>query len=139
MRLTTKRRYALNAVLDLALQPRGCAVSLKEISDRQKIPLAYLEKLFRKLRQSEVVKSVRGAAGGYLLTKNASELTVADVVAAVEEHELDRNHCSGFCNCNEHMPCLTANLWKELNRTVYDFLNGITLEELIRKIRHEKQ
>ena len=135
MRLTTKGRFAVTAMLDLALHGADGPVTLAGISERQKISLSYLEQLFGKLRRRELVESVRGPGGGYHLARDASQLSVADIVRAVEE-PLDSTQCGGRENCigpNER--CMTHDLWAELNTTVYGFLAGVKLSDLVQKQR----
>jgi len=134
MRLTTKGRFAVTAMLDLALHGSGGPVTLSGISERQKISLSYLEQLFGKLRRRELVESVRGPGGGYQLAREASKLTVADIICAVEE-PLDSTQCGGRENCMENQRCMTHDLWEELNTTVYGFLSRVTLSQLVDKQR----
>jgi Rrf2 family iron-sulfur cluster assembly transcriptional regulator len=134
MRLTTKGRFAVTAMLDLALHGNGGPVTLSGISDRQKISLSYLEQLFGKLRRRELVESVRGPGGGYNLARDASQVSVADIIRAVEE-PLDSTQCGGRENCQENQRCMTHDLWEELNTTVYGFLEGVTLSQLVERQR----
>jgi len=134
MRLSTKGRFAVTAMLDLALHSAEGPVTLAGISGRQKISLSYLEQLFGKLRRNELVESVRGPGGGYHLARDASKLTVADIVSAVEE-TLDSTQCAGRENCHDNHRCMTHELWEELNTTVYGFLSGVTLAQLVEKQR----
>ncbi len=134
MRLTTKGRFAVTAMLDLALHGSGGPVTLAEISERQKISLSYLEQLFGKLRRGELVESVRGPGGGYHLAREASKLSIADIVRAVEE-PLDSTQCGGRENCRENQRCMTHDLWEELNTTVQGFLAGVTLSHLVERQR----
>src|SRR5687768_16248591 len=134
MRLTTKGRFAVTAMLDLALHGSDGPVTLAEISDRQKISLSYLEQLFGKLRRRALVESVRGPGGGYHLARDASLLSVADIVRAVEE-PLDSTQCGGRENCHGNERCMTHDLWEELNTTVYGFLAGVKLSQLVEKQR----
>ena len=134
MRLTTKGRFAVTAMLDLALNGGAGPVTLAGISDRQKISLSYLEQLFGKLRRRELVESVRGPGGGYNLARDASRVTVADIIRAVEE-PLDSTQCGGRENCHENHRCMTHDLWEELNTTVYGFLEGVTLSQLVERQR----
>lgn len=131
MKLTTKGRYAVNAMLDLALHNDQAPVNLADISARQGISLTYLEQLFRKLRKKGLVESVRGPKGGYRLALNADEITTARVMYAVDE-AIDVTRCGGQQNCMGDVRCLTHDLWLGLNRHVSDYLNGISLGELIR-------
>ena len=134
MRLTTKGRFAVTAMLDLALHGSQGPVTLAGISDRQKISLSYLEQLFGKLRRRELVESVRGPGGGYQLAREASRVSVADIIRAVEE-PLDSTQCGGRENCLENQRCMTHDLWEELNTTVYGFLSGVSLSQLVDKQR----
>ena len=134
MRLTTKGRFAVTAMLDLALHGSGGPVTLSGISDRQKISLSYLEQLFGKLRRRELVESVRGPGGGYHLARDASKVTIADIIKAVEE-PLDSTQCGGRENCHENQRCMTHDLWEELNTAVYGFLAGVTLSQLVERQR----
>ncbi|WP_148716883.1 Fe-S cluster assembly transcriptional regulator IscR [Chitinolyticbacter meiyuanensis] len=137
MRLTTKGRFAVTAMLDLALRQAGGPVTLAGISERQHISLSYLEQLFGKLRRRELVDSVRGPGGGYCLARPAAEITVAAIICAVDE-PLDATQCGGKENCLDDKRCMTHDLWASLNRTIYDYLSGITLAQLIDE-QHEKQ
>jgi Rrf2 family iron-sulfur cluster assembly transcriptional regulator len=134
MRLTTKGRFAVTAMLDLALHGSEGPVSLAGISERQKISLSYLEQLFGKLRRRSLVESVRGPGGGYNLARGASEVSVADIVRAVEE-PIDSTQCGGRENCHDNQRCMTHDLWEELNTTVYGFLEGVTLAHLVERQR----
>jgi Rrf2 family iron-sulfur cluster assembly transcriptional regulator len=134
MRLTTKGRFAVTAMLDLALHGSGGPVTLAGISERQRISLSYLEQLFGKLRRRELVESVRGPGGGYHLAREASQVSVADIVRAVEE-PLDSTQCGGRENCHDSHRCMTHDLWEELNTTVYGFLAGVKLSHLVEKQR----
>jgi Rrf2 family iron-sulfur cluster assembly transcriptional regulator len=134
MKLSTKGRFAVTAMLDLALHSAEGPVTLSGISGRQKISLSYLEQLFGKLRRGELVESVRGPGGGYHLARDASKVTVADIVSAVEE-TLDSTQCGGRENCHDNHRCMTHELWEELNTTVYGFLSGVTLAQLVEKQR----
>jgi Rrf2 family iron-sulfur cluster assembly transcriptional regulator len=134
MRLTTKGRFAVTAMLDLALHGTHGPVTLSGISERQKISLSYLEQLFGKLRRRELVESVRGPGGGYHLAREASRVSVADIVRAVEE-PLDSTQCGGRENCHDSHRCMTHDLWEELNATVYGFLEGVSLSQLVEKQR----
>jgi len=134
MKLTTKGRFAVTAMLDLALHGHDGPVTLAGISERQKISLSYLEQLFGKLRRRELVESVRGPGGGYFLARDASLLSVADIVRAVEE-PLDSTQCGGRENCHGNERCMTHDLWEELNSTVYGFLSGVKLSQLVERQR----
>jgi Rrf2 family iron-sulfur cluster assembly transcriptional regulator len=136
MRLTTKGRFAVTAMLDLALNGTDGPVTLAGISARQKISLSYLEQLFGKLRRRELVESVRGPGGGYHLARDPAEVSVADIICAVEEC-LDSTQCGGRENCHENTRCMTHDLWEELNHTVYGFLSGVKLSHLVDKQRNK--
>jgi len=134
MKLTTKGRFAVTAMLDLALHGHDGPVTLAGISARQKISLSYLEQLFGKLRRRELVDSVRGPGGGYQLARDASKVSIADIISAVEE-PLDSTQCGGRENCLENQRCMTHDLWEELNTTVYGFLSRVSLSQLVEKQR----
>ena len=134
MRLTTKGRFAVTAMLDLALNGADGPVTLAGISERQKISLSYLEQLFGKLRRRALVESVRGPGGGYNLARDPALVSVADIVSAVDE-QIDSTQCGGRENCLENTRCMTHDLWEELNATVYGFLSGVTLAQLVEKQR----
>jgi Rrf2 family iron-sulfur cluster assembly transcriptional regulator len=129
MRLTTKGRFAVTAMLDLALNATSGPVTLAGVSERQKISLSYLEQLFGKLRRRSLVESVRGPGGGYTLARDASRISVADIIQAVEE-PLDSTQCGGRENCHGDQRCMTHDLWEELNTTVFGFLDGVKLSTL---------
>lgn len=131
MRLTTKGRFAVTAMIDLALRQHGGPVTLAGISERQKISLSYLEQLFGKLRRRELVSSVRGPGGGYCLGKALETISVADIINAVDE-SLDATQCGGKRNCTEDVrPCMTHQLWTTLNEKMFDYLNSVSLAELV--------
>lgn len=130
MRLTTKGRYAVTAMLDLALRQDSGPISLADISERQGISLSYLEQLFTKLRRSGLVKSTRGPGGGYSLSRPPYEIAVADVITAVDE-KVDSTRCGGLGNCQDDERCLTHELWTDLSDQIYTFLSGITLGHLV--------
>jgi len=132
MRLTTKGRYAVTAMLDLALHSKAEPVVLSDISSRQSISLSYLEQLFSKLRQKELVKSIRGPGGGYLLCHDASKISIAQVIEAVDE-SIDSTRCQDKGNCQDGQVCLTHHLWLDLSQHIYGFLHGITLLDLMNK------
>lgn len=136
MRLTTKGRYAVTAMLDLALHSDQGPVSLSEISSRQHISLSYLEQLFAKLRRRGLVKSIRGPGGGYCLDQPTENTFVADIIDAVDE-SVDATNCSGEANCQEGEVCLTHHLWSDLSDQIHTFLSGISLASLVE--RHEIQ
>ena len=131
MRLTTKGRFAVTAMIDLALRQGSGPVTLSAISQRQHISLSYLEQLFGKLRRNELVESTRGPGGGYTLGRAASDITVADIIASVDE-PMDATQCSGKENCHgEGQPCMTHDLWAALNARMYEFLSSISLQKLV--------
>lgn len=130
MRLTTKGRYAVTAMLDLALHERGEPVALGDISVRQGISLSYLEQLFARLRRGGLVKGMRGPGGGYCLTRPPERISVADVIMAVDE-SVDSTRCGGSADCQNHERCLTHDLWEALTDQVKDFLAQISLAEII--------
>jgi Rrf2 family iron-sulfur cluster assembly transcriptional regulator len=134
MRLTTKGRFAVTAMLDLALHSTKGPVTLSGISARQRISLSYLEQLFGKLRRRSLVESVRGPGGGYHLARDASLVTVADIINAVEE-SIDSTQCGGKENCHDNHRCMTHDLWEELNATVLGFLSQVSLAQLVEKQR----
>jgi len=130
MRLTTKGRYAVTAVLDLAFHQQGGPVSLADISQRQGISLSYLEQLFSRLRRNKVVSSTRGPGGGYSLARAEEEISMAQIIIAVDE-SYDATSCGGEGTCSgDEFQCLTHDLWKELSQEIHGFLNGITLAEM---------
>ncbi len=130
MRLTTKGRYAVTAMLDLALHDGKGPISLADISERQGISLSYLEQLFAKLRKSGLVKSVRGPGGGYSLNRISSEIAVAQVVDAVNE-SVDATGCQRKGNCQSGEVCLTHHLWEDLSNQIHNFLSDISLQDLV--------
>lgn len=132
MRLTTRGRYAVTAMLDLALHAQEKPVSLAEISERQTISLSYLEQLFSRLRQSNLVTSVRGPGGGYRLSRSGDSVSVAEIVDAVNE-SLDTTNCKGRADCQGGSICLTHNLWEDLSQQIHKFLSDISLEDLVAK------
>jgi Rrf2 family iron-sulfur cluster assembly transcriptional regulator len=131
MRLTTKGRYAVTAVLDLAFHQENGPVSLAAISERQCISLSYLEQLFAKLRRNGVVISTRGPGGGYSLQRNTSEISVSDVILAVDENcQITGCDEVGSCSGGDYQ-CLTHDLWQELSDEIRSFLDGISLAEIM--------
>lgn len=134
MRLTTKGRFAVTAMIDLALRESEGPVTLAGIAERQSISLSYLEQLFGKLRRHKLVASVRGPGGGYTLATGADEVTVADIIVAVDE-PLDATQCGGKGNCHDEHVCMTHELWTELNRHMFDFLDSVTLANLVERQR----
>ena len=131
MRLTTKGRFAVTAMLDLAMNAQGNAVKLNAISERQSISLSYLEQLFSKLRRAGLVESIRGPGGGYSLGRKAVDITVADIITSVDE-PIDATHCGGKANCGANgTQCMTHDLWTALNAHVLEFLASVTLQKLV--------
>jgi len=130
MRLTTKGRYAVTAVLDLALHEDKGPVSLAAISERQQISLSYLEQLFAKLRRNDIVTSTRGPGGGYMLKNNVDEISVSDIILAVDE-SCKGVDCADSDGCHGDYQCLTHDLWQELSNEIRSFLDGITLSEIM--------
>ena len=130
MRLTTKGRFAVTAMLDLAMQPGNRPVTLAGISQRQSISLSYLEQLFGKLRRHMLVDSVRGPGGGYTLARGLDAVSVADIITAVDE-SLDATQCGGKENCHDEKKCITHDLWADLNLHILDYLGAVTLKQLV--------
>jgi Rrf2 family iron-sulfur cluster assembly transcriptional regulator len=130
MRLTTKGRFAVTAMMDLAMHHGSGPVTLAEISGRQKISLSYLEQLFGKLRRHQLVESVRGPGGGYCLAKETGKVTVADIILAVDE-PIDTTQCGGKENCRDEQKCLTHDLWATLNERIFGYLESVTLRQLV--------
>ena len=130
MRLTTKGRFAVTAMVDLAMRQGNGPVALAEISQRQRISLSYLEQLFGKLRRRALVDSVRGPGGGYCLAKDMPEMSVADIILAVDE-PIDATQCGGKENCHDDQKCITHDLWANLNKHIFDFLGSVTLKQLV--------
>jgi Rrf2 family iron-sulfur cluster assembly transcriptional regulator len=137
MRLTTKGRFAVTAILDLAMSQKGGPVSLAGISERQGISLSYLEQLFGKLRRNELVSSVRGPGGGYLLAKPLEEVSVADIIRAVDE-PMDATQCGGKENCHDDQKCITHDLWAGLNEHIFEYLSSVKLATLVAKQKERK-
>jgi Rrf2 family iron-sulfur cluster assembly transcriptional regulator len=138
MRLTTKGRFAVTAMIDLAMNDSEGPVTLAEISQRQQISLSYLEQLFGKLRRRGLVSSVRGPGGGYTVARKPDELSVAEVIRAVDE-PIDATQCGGMENCRGERKCLTHDLWASLNDKIFEYLNGVTLGQLVVKAQAEEQ
>jgi Rrf2 family iron-sulfur cluster assembly transcriptional regulator len=130
MRLTTKGRFAVTAMLDVALRHAQGPVTLAGIGQRQSISLSYLEQLFGKLRRHALVESVRGPGGGYRLARPAGKISVAEIILAVDE-PLDTTQCGGMENCKEDKACITHNLWATLNGKLSDYLNSVTVQDLV--------
>jgi Rrf2 family transcriptional regulator, iron-sulfur cluster assembly transcription factor len=134
MRLTTKGRFAVTAMIDLAMRQSEGPVTLAGISQRQKISLSYLEQLFGKLRRVQIVDSTRGPGGGYTLSRDGEQITVADIITAVDE-PIDATQCGGKGNCHgqddENTQCMTHDLWSNLNKRMVDYLQSVTLKDLV--------
>jgi Rrf2 family transcriptional regulator, iron-sulfur cluster assembly transcription factor len=130
MRLTTKGRFAVTAMLDLALHGGDRPVTLAGISQRQSISLSYLEQLFGRLRRHTLVESVRGPGGGYTLARSLDEMSVADIIKAVDE-PLDATQCGGKENCQDERRCMTHDLWATLNDKMYEYLHSVKLSDLV--------
>ena len=132
MRLTTKGRYAVTAMLDLAFHSQIKPVTLTDIAARQTISLSYLEQLFARLRRAGMVKGVRGPGGGYKLCRQTSDINIADIITAVDE-SLDSTKCGGEANCQKEQTCLTHDLWVGLGEQIRDYLEDISLADLLEK------
>ena len=130
MRLTTKGRFAVTAMVDLAMRQNRGPVTLAAISERQHISLSYLEQLFGKLRRHRLVLSVRGPGGGYNLAQPPASVSVADIVTAVDE-PLDATQCGGKENCLDDRRCMTHDLWATLNKKMYEYLSSVSLADLV--------
>ena len=132
MRLTTKGRYAVTAMLDLALHAQEGPVPLADISRRQGISLSYLEQLFSKLRKQGLVNSARGPGGGYQLSREAVAIDIAAIITAIDE-KISVTKCGGRGDCQDGEPCLTHTLWNDLSGQIYSFLEGISLGDLVER------
>ncbi len=131
MRLTTKGRFAVTAMIDLGLRQSNGPVTLSAISQRQQISLSYLEQLFGKLRRNQLVESTRGPGGGYTLARKPTEITVAEIITSVDE-PMDATHCEGKENClGDGQRCMTHDLWSALNARMVEFLDSVTLQKLV--------
>ena len=130
MKLTTKGRFAVTAMIDLALRHERGPVTLAGISERQSISLSYLEQLFGKLRRKQLVSSVRGPGGGYRLGKDTAVMSVAEIISAVDE-PLDATSCGGRGNCKEENLCMTHQLWTTLNTRMFEYLDSVSLADLV--------
>ena len=130
MRLTTKGRFAVTAMVDLSMRQTRGPVTLAAISERQHISLSYLEQLFGKLRRARLVSSVRGPGGGYNLAKPIADITVAEIITAVDE-PIDATQCGGKENCDDDRRCITHDLWATLNEKMNDYLNSVSLADVI--------
>jgi Rrf2 family iron-sulfur cluster assembly transcriptional regulator len=132
MILTTKARYAVTAMLDIAYHTEGKPISLPEIAVRQNISLSYLEQLFSRLKKNGLVDSIKGPGGGYRLSKGADDIVISDVIHAVEEN-LETTACNGKSNCHNNQQCLSHNLWEDLGTEIKNFLSDVTLQQVIAK------
>jgi Rrf2 family iron-sulfur cluster assembly transcriptional regulator len=137
MRLTTKGRFAVTAMIDLALRGEAGPVALASVSERQKISLSYLEQLFGKLRRYKLVDSVRGPGGGYCIARPLTMVTVADIIRAVDE-QLDATQCGGRENCHDEHRCMTHDLWSTLNSKMYEYLSSVTLGDLVEREKQKR-
>ena len=134
MKLSTKGRYAVTAMFDIAIHNNDGPVSLSDISDRQGISLSYLEQLFGRMRRSGLVVSTRGPGGGYSLAHPADEIAIADIIIAVDEN-VDATRCGGNADCQNQQRCLTHELWEDLSSQIHTFLSQISLSDAINKQR----
>ena len=130
MKLTTRGRYAVTAMLDLAIHGGEYPITLADISARQEISLSYLEQLFSKLRREDLVRSIRGPGGGYQLARGHDRIFAAQIIDAVDE-SIDATNCQGRGDCNHGEVCLTHHLWQDLSDQIHGFLSGISLEDLV--------
>ncbi len=137
MRLTTKGRYAVTAMLDLAINQNSKPVTLQDIASNQEISLSYLEQLFARLRRSGLVKGTRGPGGGYRLARVPKDISVADIITSVDE-KIDITRCGGNGDCKDGEPCLTHELWSGLSAKIYQFLDEISLGELLERERNRE-
>ncbi len=137
MRLTTKGRFAVTAMIDLGMRHQRGPITLAGISERQRISLSYLEQLFGRLRRHGIVDSVRGPGGGYTLARSLDEISVAAIIRAVDE-PIDATQCGGQGNCRDDRECMTHDLWMTLNTRIYDYLESVMLSDLVGK-QLEKQ
>ena len=132
MRLTTKGRFAVTAIMDIALQEGVRPVALSDISERQNISLSYLEQLFGKLRRRALVTSVRGPGGGYRISQPTETITVGEIIRAVDE-TVDATQCGGLKNCKDDKECITHELWTGLNEHIFDYMDTVKLADLVEK------
>jgi len=132
VRLTTKGRYAVTAMLDLAIHHGGGPITLADIAQRQGISLSYLEQLFAALRSKDLVRGVRGPGGGYYLGREADQISIANIICAVDEW-VEFTRCKGRQNCHDGQRCLTHSLWDDLSQQIFDFLGDITLHDLVQR------
>lgn len=137
MKLTTRGRYAVTAILDVALHSGNGPVPLADVAERQNLSLSYLEQLFARLRQQGLVRSSRGPGGGYRLSRPADEISVAEVILAVDE-PVDVTRCGGLVNCNQDSRCLTHDLWVELSRKMHQFFSSRSLADVLERLRRAR-
>ena len=137
MKLTTKGRYAVTAILDVALHSGNGPVPLADVAERQNLSLSYLEQLFARLRQHGLVRSSRGPGGGYRLSRPATEISVAEVILAVDE-QVDVTRCGGLVNCNQDSRCLTHDLWVELSQQMHQFFSSRTLADVLERLHRAR-
>ena len=130
MKLTTKSRYAINALAELLVYARNTPVRLKDISEKQNIELNYLEQIFRKLRLAGIVKSTRGRNGGYVYASDPTKISIKQIMDAVEE-DLDATNCAGASSCFEGRQCSSHKLWDDLNHVVDNYLSKIFIKDLV--------
>src|SRR5215468_3672792 len=130
MRLTTKGGFAVTAMIDVAMHGGKGPVTLAGVSERQKISLSYLEQLFGKLRRHGLVESVRGPGGGYNLARSMEQISIAEIITAVDE-PLDATRCGGLANCQDEERCMTHDLWTSLNEKIYEYLSSVTLKNMV--------
>lgn len=138
MKLTSKGRYAVTAMLDIALNQTEGPITLAMISERQSISLSYLEQIFAKLKKSELVLSARGPGGGYRLSRDTAEITISQIIHSMEEN-LDSRKCGGSEDCKGGSKCLSHELWSDLSNMIDTFLSSITLKQLIEKQSNVKE
>jgi Rrf2 family iron-sulfur cluster assembly transcriptional regulator len=138
MKLTSKGRYAVIAMLDLALEHSDSSISLMMISKRQKISLSYLEQIFAKLKKANLVVSCRGPGGGYSLSREADKISINEIISAVDER-LEPKKCAGKKNCKNGKACLSHHLWDELSAIIESFLNGVSLQYVIDRRTNVKE
>jgi len=132
MKLTTKGRFAVTAMLDIAIHESDHPVTLSAISSRQSISLSYLEQLFNRMRKKNRVKSVKGPGGGYVIAKSYDEISIKEIITSVDE-KIDSTQCGGNENCHEGDRCITHDLWTSLNHKILNFLDSLTLDDLVKK------
>ena len=137
MKLTAKGRYAVTAMLDLAVHAHDGPITLADISSRQGISLSYLEQLFAKLRRNKIVASVRGPGGGYRLSRDSGDICIAEIVDSVDEN-VDATRCEGRADCQQGEVCLTHELWSDLSEQIHDFLSSIDLASILEKREVQK-